>query len=258
MVTIEVKNIEGKTVLPIHGSEVAAGYDIVAIDDPIIVGETVGESPAPDGEVFYKRIDYLEYHTALYISPIEFKQEKHHTLLHPRSSIRKYNLVLANSIGLVDNDYRGEVIMCFKYIWQPEDFIFQYELVPINKDEPNICTPKATGKLLGKINKEKIYKRGDKIGQLVAETTNPIKFVLVNELDVTDRGEGGFGSTDTMDSSINPGSLYPHKNVSNEGTSVKSHELRGTSGFIIEQYKKSGGIPIKKKYSDEIKDQQKE
>ena len=232
MVTIQVKNIEGKTDLPIAGSEVAAGYDIIAVDDPIIVGDSV--TKAGEAYPFYNRIDYIEYHTALYISPQSSNQvsthgrDAYHTLLHPRSSIRKYNLVLANSIGLIDNDYRGEIIMCYKYLWQPEDFIMEYDNREGTKSEP-------TGKFLGVLNRQLIYKKGDRIGQLVAELTNPIKFILVNELDATARGEGGFGSTDSKPAT--PPVMGINKN-----------------GTLTELYQKAGGIPIKKRYADEIRE----
>ena len=100
-------------------------------------------------------------------------------LAFPRSSVSKYNLLLANSIGLIDADYRGEVLLRFKYIWQPEDYRIR------------------TDNLLdGNINTDKIYKKGDKICQLKVTRVENIEFILVNELDSTTRGEGGFGSTD--------------------------------------------------------------
>ena len=98
----------------------------------------------------------------------------------PRSSVSKYNLVLANSIGLIDADYRGEVLIRFKYIWQPED----YKLNTYNKLE-------------GTPNLERIYKKGDKICQLKVTKVEHAEFVLVDQLDSTQRGEGGFGSTGT-------------------------------------------------------------
>ena len=100
-------------------------------------------------------------------------------LAFPRSSVSKYNLVLANCIGLIDADYRGEVLLRFKYQWQPED----YKIRTDNLIE-------------GTVNSDKLYKKGDKVCQLKVTTVEDVKFILVNELDSTDRGEGGFGSTD--------------------------------------------------------------
>lgn len=162
-------------VIPKRSSEVAAGYDIVATSEPKIVGQKTAPDDITSG---WHSIDYIEYETNIYIAPsvVTF-----HTLIHPRSSISKYNLVLANSIGLVDNDYRGMVICRFKYIWQPKDF---WMPLPGN------------GKLIGYIANDKIYKKGDTIAQLVFEPTVDVEFELVDELNQTQRGSGGFGSTD--------------------------------------------------------------
>lgn len=271
MVTIHVKNIEGKTVLPVHGSELAAGYDIVAVDDPVIVGETVMK----EGEFFpfYRRIDYLEYHTALHIAPQSGGQFQHHnpdtyhTLIHPRSSVRKYNLLLANSIGLIDNDYRGELLVCFKYVWQPEDLSMEMQKMALS-DGGDDYTWTPTGKFLGQINRNKIYKKGDLIGQLVAEKTNPMEFVFVSTLEQTVRGEGGHGSTGTTLSDHQQMKIEvkevkkvekPSSSMYPEGVfqrAVQDYEQKNVGGPIVERYQKAGGIPIKKRYSEEVKERQ--
>lgn len=244
MVKIQVKNIEGKTVLPVCGTERAAGYDIVAVDDPIIVGETVEYN----GETYYKRIDYLEYHTSLHISPQNGRRvnggvpEHCHTLIHPRSSVRKYNLLLANSIGLIDNDYRGEILVCYKYVWQPEDYVVEMEPV-FDKENPEIIVSRfPTGRLLGAINTSKIYKKGDKIAQLVASQTIPSVYEFVSELDQTVRGEGGFGHTDTKILGVTPPPPV-----------IQPKEAKPAGGYITELYRQAGGIPVKQRYIDEIK-----
>lgn len=163
---IFVKKIEGIP-LPKKGSEVAAGYDIIATSDPKIV------TPGNDTH-YYSTINYVEYETNLFVAPSDLH---HHILIHPRSSVSKYNLVLANSIGLVDNDYRGMIICRFKYIWQPEDF----RIISQN--------------IKGFPNCEKMYKKGDAIAQLVVEPTVQVEWVWIDNLSETKRGEGGFGST---------------------------------------------------------------
>ncbi len=67
-------------------------------------------------------------------------------LAFPRSSVSKYNLVLANCIGLIDADYRGEVLLRFKYIWQPEDYRIRTDNL-----------------LEGHVNFTKLYNKGDKV-----------------------------------------------------------------------------------------------
>lgn len=167
--------------LPKKGTDRATGYDIIATSGPEIVGEKNYEIGG------YKRIDYIQYRTNLKLavqkereySNFGYTDIDHDVLAFPRSSVSKYNLILANCIGLVDADYRGEVLLRFKYIFQPED----YSII--------------SNQIVGNVNETKIYNVGDKICQLKATRVENIEFVLVDELDATNRGEGGFGSTDT-------------------------------------------------------------
>jgi len=163
-----IKNVDG-VIVPKRANESDAGYDVVATSGPKITGE-VYSGPS------YKRIDYVEYETNLYIAP-DSKNQLFHTDLRARSSISKYNLVLANSVGLIDRGYRNQVLARFKYIWNPEDYSLSGDLI------------------LGVPNISKMYQKGDKICQLVPMETHTIDFTLVKDLDGEDRG-GGFGSTD--------------------------------------------------------------
>jgi len=83
-------------------------------------------------------------------------------LVFPRSSIRKYELVLSNSVGVIDSGYRGEIQATFK--------------------KENGLDSLA-------------YKVGDRIAQIMIIPHPPIEFDEVAELSDTERGEGGFGST---------------------------------------------------------------
>lgn len=85
---------------------------------------------------------------------------------------------------------------------------------------------------LGQNDKE--IKTGDKIAQIIFEHYNTATFADAVELPASVRSDGGFGSTDTP--RIVPGP-----------------PIHGT---ISELYQKSGGIPVKKKYSDEVKERQ--
>tara|TARA_Y100001970_G_scaffold115107_1_gene143471 strand:- start:81 stop:518 length:438 start_codon:yes stop_codon:yes gene_type:complete len=79
----------------------------------------------------------------------------------PRSSISKTPLRLANSIGLIDGGYRGEIMAPCDNI---KDFEYQIE-------------------------------RGQRLFQLVAADCSPISYKIVDNLSDTTRGDGGFGST---------------------------------------------------------------
>jgi len=81
----------------------------------------------------------------------------------PRSGLAiKNGIALVNSPGLIDSGYRGEVC-----------------IIMINLDK----------------KKEFIIKKGDKICQLVIKKIEHANLIEVEELDDSDRGEGGFGST---------------------------------------------------------------
>jgi len=115
-----------------------------------------------DGEIIYTNTDgkplYIEYNTGLSIQPPEGYDIKIFT----RSSVSNFCLVLANSVGIADETYSGPYKLRFR----------------ITHDMP--C---------------RIYRKGDKIGQLVLQKREDAEIVEVNELSQTDRGSSGFGST---------------------------------------------------------------
>ncbi len=165
MTTIKVNTLD---TIRYPVNETDSGYDIIAASDPFIQGIAIDKTED------YLSIDYIEYDSNLIIEP----NDGYHTCVFPRSSISKYNLTLANSIGLIDNGYRGVIKLRFKYNAQPIDY---------KMNENN--------KLSISLDKNKIYKKGDKIGQLVfAKTFNPT-IEVVESFESTDRNERGFGST---------------------------------------------------------------
>lgn len=94
--------------------------------------------------------------------------EGHVGLLFPRSSNRKTESYLTNHVGVVDSGYRGEIMLSFKTRDYDEGQIQQLF---------------------------KPYEVGDKVAQLIIIPYPKIKFVEVNELSSSDRGEAGHGST---------------------------------------------------------------
>ena len=81
--------------------------------------------------------------------------------LYPRSSIIKTPLRMANSVGIIDAGYRGNIIACVDNI---KDIVY-------------------------------IVEKGTRLFQICGPTLEPLEFRLVNELSETQRGSGGFGST---------------------------------------------------------------
>ena len=84
--------------------------------------------------------------------------------LYPRSSIIKYPLRLSNSVGIIDSGYRGNIKACFDV--------------------------KTTNKLI-------IVDKYTRLVQICSPTLKPLIVKLLDnlELNITDRGNGGFGST---------------------------------------------------------------
>ncbi len=175
---MKIKLLNKPGVLPpanAHNSD--TGYDIIAISEPKIVGKLVEGS-----EELYHSIDYIEYDTGLQIAPENLYYDGDNfgfVQIFPRSSISKYNLLLCNSVGICDHNYRGSIMLRFKYIAQPNDLHF-IENIGI------VCL----------MDKTKIYRQNDKIGQMVPEWKTEIDWEIVETLDETTRANGGFGSSD--------------------------------------------------------------
>lgn len=111
----------------------------------------------------------------------------HVGLLFPRSSNAKKYLILSNSVGILDSKYRGEVFFKFK----PSLVIFndgydknEYEL----KEGVNTIEPPP-------VYAFDDYDIGDRIGQLIILPYPQIEFIEIDELSSTERGSGGYGST---------------------------------------------------------------
>jgi dUTP pyrophosphatase len=89
-------------------------------------------------------------------------------ILVPRSNLTKYNWVINNSYGVIDSDYRGEWMAIFTAI-PGKEFADDYQDFP--------------------------YGVGDRVAQIYFEEVLPVSFDVVPELEQSERGEGGFGST---------------------------------------------------------------
>jgi dUTP pyrophosphatase len=79
-----------------------------------------------------------------------------------RSGLSRKGLTLANSVGVIDPDYRGPVMANVRF--QGDGFVYHIE-------------------------------KGDRICQLIIEEIPLVSFRLVDDLDETTRGSSGFGST---------------------------------------------------------------
>lgn len=195
---VNIKKSGSRFNLPAHKGD--AGYDLVAYCDPVIVGKKNDYDSN-----LWDEIQYIEYDTNVFIQPIcdmndnlfitskdetmntacikDFPKKNlenvYYSLMFPRSSLSKYNLVLANHVGVIDSGYQGSIKFRFKYFAQPKDIVIGL----MNQ----VCF---------RIDRSKIYQKGDKIGQLIfAHHIHPSEIKEVEEFSKTERGDGGYGST---------------------------------------------------------------
>ena len=142
---VRLKRLDPRAVIPTRATGGSAGYDLHAI--------TPGERPVtvPAG-------GRLVVNTGIAIA----LPPGYAGLVLPRSGLAcRYGVPVANSPGLIDSDYRGEVVVVLTA--QQEHMIFH----------------------------------GQRVAQLLILPVPVIELVEVDELDETDRGSGGFGSTGT-------------------------------------------------------------
>ena len=143
---IKFKRINSATPAPKQQTDGSAGADLVAVG----------------AEVNYPK-GYIEYKTGLKVAiPPGYAG-----FIFPRSSISKTVHSLANSVGVIDSDYRGEIGVRMRF------------------NEFNSVDP-AGGD---------VYSIGDRIAQLVIMPVPVVEYTEEDELDDTSRGTGGFGST---------------------------------------------------------------
>jgi dUTP pyrophosphatase len=98
---------------------------------------------------------FIEYGSGLAVEV----PENHVMLIFPRSSVTKKDLMLKNSVGVLDSGYRGELVFRFNKFGND------------------------------------IYDVGERVGQIMVLPYPKIEIQEVEELSESERGEGGFGST---------------------------------------------------------------
>jgi len=142
--TIPVKKLRKNAILPLHGSANAAGHDLYACleynDIEIWSGRTI---KVPTGIA------------------VEIPEGYFGAIFARSGLATKEGLRPANCVGVIDSDYRGEVI------------------VALHNDSETY----------------KVIHNGERIAQLVIMPYISAEFAECDDLEETDRGDGGFGST---------------------------------------------------------------
>lgn len=142
---VNIKKLKDTAIIPKRGSEQAAGYDLYACTaDPIVI---------------------ISHNTVKVGTGIAMEiPEGYFGAIFARSGLAtKQGLRPANCVGVVDTDYRGEII------------------VALHNDT----------------DKAQTINPSERVAQLVVIPFLPIEFNEVAELSDTERGENGFGSTGT-------------------------------------------------------------
>jgi dUTP pyrophosphatase len=141
---VNFKKLNENAIVPTYGSEFAAGADLYACTN----GETVTFAPSE---------------TKLIKTGIAMEiPEGYAGLIYARSGIaNKRGLAPSNKVGVVDSDYRGEIMVS----------LHNHSLT------------------------EQSITDGERIAQMVIAPFLKVEYTEVEELTDTARGEGGFGST---------------------------------------------------------------
>ena len=159
---VKIKKLNESAQIPKYADSGCAGMDIVATSIKMTN-------------------DYIEYGTDL-----AFEVPPGYVMLiFPRSSNSNKDLILSNSVGVLDSSYRGELRFRYKR---------HYRVTDIDTGDSVIYVPYNCANYFG-WSSTNIYAVGDRIGQIIILPYPQITFKEVAELSETERGTGGFGST---------------------------------------------------------------
>ena len=171
MLEVKIQKLDENAIIPTRGSNSAAGYDLYSLDSVRIEG---GETRL--------------IHTGIAIEI----PEGYFGAIYARSGLAtKKGLAPANCVGVIDSDYRGEVMVALHN--NNESVI----MVPLKVQEGlNGCSI-VTSQPGYDANASKTVEKGERIAQLIIHKYEEINFIECSDLQETERGKGGFGSTGT-------------------------------------------------------------
>ena len=170
---VKVSLMSENAVVPTRGHDTDTGYDLTFTGWDRIEGDVV----------FFKTDLQLEPPSGYYFEVV------------PRSSISNLPLQMANSIGVIDQDYRGEVLIPVRLMHSQmgseaiKNTIFPSGLVQMFGVK--IQSMSAAARLI-------VHKKPTLFQLILRKRLNCNFDVSVVEQN-TDRGDGGFGSTDDIE-----------------------------------------------------------
>ncbi len=163
MLNVKIKRLSVDACVPTYGSSKAAGLDLYANIGREYAYTTTGTHLLTGMSLFPKTID-IAPHTTVKVGTGWAIQppEGYCGLIFARSGLAtKQGLRPANCVGVCDEDYTGEYI------------------VALHNDT----------------DETKVIHHGDRIAQLMFMPYEQVTLTEVEELDSTERGDGGFGHT---------------------------------------------------------------
>lgn len=150
---VRIKKLYNDSILPTKAHDTDAGYDLYA-----------------------HSMNYDNDGNVVYGCGIAFEIPKGYVgLVFPRSSNAQKDLLLSNSVGVVDSGFRGEISFKFKQHWS---FATMWE--------PSVYLRR---------NKDRDYRVGERIGQIVIMPYPEIELVESDSLSDSDRGTDSYGSS---------------------------------------------------------------
>jgi dUTPase len=167
-ISVKYKLLNEKAAPPSRGHQTDSGWDLKIIGVEKIEGDVI----------FFK--------TGISVQP----PSGYYFELFPRSSISTLPLSLANSVGVIDESYTGEVLVAAR-VHHPE----------MGSDARKTSYPNGIVSVFGLRPQtiaslaELVVQKKPKIAQLILKKRIDCDFVS-SDLEDTDRGSGGFGSTD--------------------------------------------------------------
>lgn len=152
---IKIQRITSTAKIPRKAFDTDTGYDLYA-----------------DSVEYAANPPRIKVHTGIAVQP----ETGYYVEVFPRSSVSKKYMHLANSVGIIDESYTGEIILNF-------DLVPSGEIVEYDGSYSIAYMPESDVAI------------GEKIAQLVVRKRIDADFIEVSYLDNTMRGDGGFGST---------------------------------------------------------------
>jgi len=144
---VRIKKLHKDAIIPTYATEGSAAVDLYTIEDYLIKSVPINS------------VKFIRTGVAIEMP------EGYYAEIYNRSGLStKKELVIVSS-RIIDNDYRGEILIPMKLI---------------------ATLPEYWGVVI---------KKGDRIAQMIIKKYEKIEFNEVDELNETDRGDGGFGSS---------------------------------------------------------------